>query len=486
LGGYRAGSIIKPEHGEEAISRTGALAMKRKRRRKAKGVGQAVPKLKALEQINYNAAGIDVGDDEMYVAVPEGRDEVSVRVFRTFTADLYALAEWLEGCAVDTVAMESTGVYWIPLYEILEGRGFEVYVVNARHVKNVPGRSTDILACQWIQQLHTYGLLQASFRPAEEIRALRSLVRHRENLIESTTREIQHMQKALQQMNVKLTNVISDITGLTGMRIMRDIVAGQRDPKKLAQHRNVHCAKSEEEIAKSLQGHYKPEHVFELKQALAAYDFYQQQIKECDVEIEQRYAAFEPQIDDTDRPLPPPKRKRRKASKNTPDFDLRLHLYRWSGVDLTQIDGLDALSVQKVLTETGVDMSPWRTVKHFTSWLSVCPHNDKTGGKVIKSGTKKTQNRAAAALRMAAQSLSHSKSALGTYYRRMRARLGGPEAITATAHKLARIIYAMLKNQTEYVDPGEDYYEEQARQHALNRLKRRAKNLGFVLVPVVT
>jgi hypothetical protein len=368
----------------------------------------------------------------------------------------------------------------------LEGRGFEVYVVNARHVKNVPGRSTDILACQWIQQLHTYGLLQASFRPAEEIRALRSLVRHRENLIESTTREIQHMQKALQQMNVKLTNVISDITGLTGMRIMRDIVAGQRDPKKLAQHRNVHCAKSEEEIAKSLQGHYKPEHVFELKQALAAYDFYQQQIKECDVEIEQRYAAFEPQIDDTDRPLPPPKRKRRKASKNTPDFDLRLHLYRWSGVDLTQIDGLDALSVQKVLTETGVDMSPWRTVKHFTSWLSVCPHNDKTGGKVIKSGTKKTQNRAAAALRMAAQSLSHSKSALGTYYRRMRARLGGPEAITATAHKLARIIYAMLKNQTEYVDPGEDYYEEQARQHALNRLKRRAKNLGFVLVPVVT
>jgi transposase len=458
--------------------------MARKRRKKAKAIGQEIPKLKALEQINFNAAGIDVGDDEMYVAVPEDRDEVSVRVFRTFTPDLCALADWLEACAVDTVAMESTGVYWIPLYDILEGCGLEVYVVNARTVKNAPGRSTDILACQWIQQLHTYGLLSASFRPAEEIRALRSLVRQRENLIQSTTREIQHMQKALQQMNVKLTNVISDITGQTGMRIMRDIVAGQRDPNQLAQHRNEHCAKSEEEIAKSLQGYYQPEHVFELKQALAAYDFYQQQIKECDAEIERRYAAFEPQVDERDKPLPPPKRKRRKTSKNAPDFNLRRYLYRWAGVDLTQIDGLDVLNVQKILSEVGVDMSSWRTVKHFTSWLGVCPYNDKTGGKVIKTGTKKTQNRAAAALRMAAQSLSHSKSALGIYYRRMRARLGKPEAVTATAHKLARIIYAMLKNQTEYVDPGEDFYEEQARQHALKRLKRQAKNLGFEIVPV--
>jgi hypothetical protein len=250
----------------------------------------------------------------------------------------------------------------------------------------------------------------------------------------------------------------------------------------LAQHRNVHCAKSEEEIAKSLQGHYKPEHVFELKQALEAYDFYQRQIKACDAEIEGRYATLEPRVDDTDKPLPPPKRKRSKPSKNTPDFNLRLYLYRWAGVDLTQIDGPDALTIQKVLTETGVDMSPWPTMKHFTSWLSLCPHNDKTGGKVIKRHTKKTQNRAAAALRMAAQSLSHSKSALGTYYRRMRAKLGAPQAVTATAHKLARIIYAMLKNQTEYVDPGEGYYEEQARQRAINSLKRKAKNLGFQLV----
>lgn len=453
-------------------------------KRKKKAVVQDIPQLEALKQINLNAAGLDIGDAEIYAAVPEGRDEVSVRVFETFTVELYALADWLESCGVDTVAMESTGVYWIPIYDILETRGFEVYLVNARHIKNVSGRKTDILDCQWIHQLHTYGLLRASFRPEEEIRAVRALVRHRENLIQSTTREIQHMQKALQQMNVKLTSVITDITGLTGMLIMRDIVSGERTPRQLAAHRNVHCAKSEEEIAKALHGHYKPEHVFELKQALAAYDFYQGQIKECDAEIEKLYADLEPRGDDLDKPLPPAKRKRSKASKNAPDFNLRLYLYRWAGVDLTQIDGADALTIQKVLTEIGVDMSPWRTVKHFTSWLGLCPHNDKTGGKVIKRSTKKTQSRAAAALRMAAQSLVHSKSALGTYHRRMRAKLGGPEAVTATAHKLARIIYAMLKNQTEYVDPGEGYYEEQARQRAIKRLKRSAKDLGFDLVSV--
>jgi transposase len=291
------------------------------------------------------------------------------------------------------------------------------------------------------------------------------------------------MQKALQQMNVKLTNVISDITGVTGMKIIRDIVAGERDPHKLAQHRHFRCAKSEAEIAKSLEGNYKPEHVFALKQTLEAHDFYQKQIRDCDVEIEKRYVAFEPKVDIAEKPLQPRKRKRNKPEGNAPDFNLRLYLYQMTGVDLTQIDGVNALTVQKVLSETGVDMSPWPTVKHFTSWLSLCPHNDKTGGKVIKSGTKKSQNRAAAALRMAAQSLSHSKSALGGYYRSMRAKLGAPEAVTATAHKLARIIYAMLKNQTEYRDPGEGYYEEQAHQRAIKNLKRKAKKLGFELVP---
>jgi len=445
-----------------------------------------VPKLEALEQINLNAAGLDIGDDEIYVAVPERRDDVSVRVFQTFTRDLYALANWLETCGVETVAMESTGVYWIPTYEILEERGFEVYLVNARHVKNVPGRKTDILDCQWIQQLHTYGLLRASFRPPEDICALRALVRHRDNLIRSCTAEIQRMQKALQLMNVKLTNVISDITGVTGMKIIRDIVAGERDPHKLAQHRNPHCAKSEAEIAKSLEGNYKPEHVFALKQTLEAYDFYQQQIKDCDVEIEKRYAAFAPKVDIAEKPLQPRKRKRNKPEGNEPDFNLRQYLYQMAGVDLTQIDGVNALTVQKVLSETGVDMSPWPTVKHFTSWLSLSPHNDKTGGKIIRSRTKKTQNRAAAALRMAAQSLAHSQSALGGYHRSMKAKLGKPEGVTATAHKLARIIYAMLKNQTEYRDAGEGYYEEQARQRAIRSLKRKAKKLGFGLVPNTT
>jgi transposase len=456
--------------------------MRRKKKPKKKAIVQDIPKLEALEQINFNAAGLDIGDDEIYAAVPEGRDKVSVRVFETFTVNLYALADWLEACGVDTVAMESTGVYWIPIYEILESRGFEVYLVNARHIKNVTGRKTDILDCQWIQQLHTYGLLQASFRPPEEIRALRSLVRHRDNLITSCSREIQHMQKALQQMNVKLTNVISDITGVTGMLIIRDIVAGQQDPETLARHRDPRCRKSEEEIAKSLQGHYKSEHVFALKQALEAYDFYQQQISECDSEIEKLYAAFESQVDVVEKPLMSRKSKRNKTQGNEPAFNLRLYLYQWAGVDLTQIDGLDALTIQKVLTETGVDMSPWPTAKHFTSWLSLCPHNDKTGGKIIKSHTKKTQNRAAAALRMAAQSLARSKSALGGYYRRMRAKLGGPQAITATAHKLARIIYAMLKNQTEYIDPGMGYYEERARQRAIKNLKRKAMHLGFDIV----
>jgi len=455
------------------------------RKRKKKVVEQqTLPKVEALEQLNLNAAGLDIGDDEIYVAVPEGRDEVAVRVFQTFTVDLYALADWLTACGVDSVAMESTGVYWIPIYEILEARGFEVYLVNARHIKNVTGRKTDILDCQWIQQLHTYGLLQPSFRPPEAICALRALVRHRSNLIKSCTREIQHMQKALQQMNVKLTNVISDITGVTGMCIIRDIVAGERDPHNLARHRNPRCARSEEEIARALQGHYKPEHVFALKQALEAYDFFQRQMRDCDAEIEKLYAAFQPQVDVAQQPLRPRKRRRRKPEGNEPDFDLRLYLYQMAGVDLTQIDGVNALTVQQVLSETGVDMSPWPTVKHFTSWLSLCPHNKKTGGKIIKSGTQKSQNRAAAALRMAAQSLAHSKSGLGAYYRRMRARLGKPEAVTATAHKLARIIYAMLKNQTPYHDPGEDYYEERVRQRAIKNLKRKAKRLGFEVTPL--
>jgi transposase len=453
------------------------------KRRQQKLTQQDIPKLEALKQLNLNAAGLDIGDAEIYAAVPEDRDEISVRVFKTFTIDLYALADWLQACGVDTVAMESTGVYWIPIYDILEERGFEVYLVNAHQVKSVTGRKTDILDCQWLQQLHTYGLLQASFRPDEDIRALRSLVRHRETLLKSCSREIQHMQKALQQMNLKLTNVVSDITGVTGMRIIRDIVAGQHDPLILAGHRDYRCANSADDIAKSLHGDYKSQHLFALKQALQAYDFFQQQITDCDAQLQHHYATFDPKVDPDQKPLKPAPRQ---PGKNYPAFDLRLYLYQMTGVDLTQIEGVNTLTVQTLISEIGTDMSKFPSLKHFTSWLGLCPHNDKTGGKIIKVSTKKSQNRAAAALRMAAQSLTHSNGPLGSFHRRMRAKLGKPEAITASAHKLARIIYAMLKNQTEYIAPDPELYEAQARQRAVKSLKRKAHKLGFQVLPATS
>jgi transposase len=437
----------------------------------------------ALEQINLNAAGIDVGAEEVWVAVPPERDEQSVRSFPTFTADLYRLADWLERCGIDTVAMEATGVYWIPLYDILEERGFRVYLVNARHLKNVSGRKSDVLDCQWLQQLHTYGLLSASFRPPEQIVALRSLVRHREMLVQSRSTHIQHMQKALTVMNLRLTNVLSDITGVTGMKILRAILAGERDPKVLAQFRDERCAKSEAEIAKSLEGHYKPEQVFILQQAVELYDFYDRQVQRCDAELETLYGQFSPPEDPG---TPPPTPRTQKRRKNQAHFDLAPALYRMSGgVDLTQIDGVDELTIQKVLSEIGTDMSQWPTEKHFASWLRLCPNNKITGGKVVQRGVQPTQNRASTALRVAAASLHHSDSALGAYYRRIRARSGAPAAVTATAHKLARIIYAMLKDRKPYHDVGAYSYEQQHRDRVLRNLNRQAARLGFRLEPAV-
>lgn len=435
----------------------------------------------ALEQINLNAAGIDIGAEELYVAVPKGRDDESVRSFLTFTADIQQLADWLTVCDIETVAMESTGVYWIPIYEILESRGFEVYLVNARHIKNVSGRKSDVLDCQWIQQLHTYGLLQPSFRPPEQICAIRSLVRHRDMLIKYRSAHIQHMQKALTLMNVRLTNVLSDITGVTGMKIIRSIMAGERNPDVLASYRQRGCAKSQVEIAKSLEGHYKREHLFALKQAVELYDFYDQQLRDCDVELEVLYQHF----DLPDEPgTPPPDPRKTKRRKNQPYFDLSQSLYRMTGVDLTQIDGLDSLTVQDILSEIGTDMSPWPTVKHFASWLRLSPNNKVTGGRVKQRGTLPSKNRANTAFRMAAQSLARSNCALGAFYRRIRSRHGAPKAVTATAHKLARIVYFMLKNRQPYRDPGADYYEEQYRIRTIRNLQRRASKLGLRLEPV--
>jgi transposase len=443
-----------------------------------------VPDLDILEQINLDAAGLDIGAEEIYACVPVDRDESSVRVFPTFTVDLHALADWLAACRIKTVAMESTGIYWIPTYEILEARGFEVYLVNARHIKNVPGRKTDILDCQWIQQLHTYGLLRASFRPPEEICALRALARHRDNLIRYRSAHIQHMQKALELMNVKLTQVVSDITGVTGMGIIRALVAGERDPHKLAHFRQAGCKKSEGQIAKALQGNYKPEHIFVLKQALAQYDFYQLQIQECDAQMEAMYADL-PSSEPEDRVSPPPRPNRSKPRKNQAHFDLATSLYKTVGVDLTAVDGLDALTVQSIITEIGTDVSAWPTVKHFASWLCLAPNNDKSGGKILRRRTKKTQNRADLAFRLAAQSVGRSQSALGAFYRRIKARHGPAKATTATAHKLARIVYFMLKNRTAYSDPGVTYYEQQYRDRTIRNLERKAATFGLQLVPLV-
>lgn len=440
-----------------------------------------VTDLDALEQINLHAAGIDIGAEEIYVAVPTGRAAASVRSFLTFTADLQDLAAWLKACGIETVALESTGVYWIPLYEILESHGFEVYLVNARHIKNVSGRKSDVLDCQWIQQLHTYGLLQASFRPPAQICALRSVVRHRDMLIKYRSAHIQHMQKALNLMNVRLTNVLSDITGVTGLKIIRAIVAGERNPHVLARYRDGRCAKSETEIAKSLEGHYQREHLFALQQALELYDFYAQQLHACDRELEALYQEF----DLPDEPgTPPPAPRTTQRRKNQPHFDLAQALYRLTAVDLTQVDGLDALTVQDILSEIGTDMRPWPTVKHFASWLRLAPNNKVTGGQVRQRGTQPSQNRANTAFRVAAQSLARSHCALGAFYRRIRARHGGPKAVTATAHKLARIVYFMLKQRQPYHDPGADYYDEQYRRRTIRSLQRRASKLGLRLEPI--
>lgn len=431
-----------------------------------------------------NAAGLDIGSEEIWAAVPPGRTSESVRKFGTYTPDLKALAEWLKACGVDTVAMESTGVYWIPVYEVLEERGFQVFVVNAHHLKNVPGRKSDIQDCQWIQGLHSVGLLRGSFRPAAEFVALRAYLRHRAELIEHRAAHIQHMQKALQQMNVQLTQVLSDITGVTGLAIIRAIVAGVRNPHQLAELRQPSCKKSKEEIIKALSGNYRPEHVFALKQALALYDFYSEQIKDCDLEIERQFSNLKPQNEDL--PPLPASEKNDSHSKNGPGYDARSQLYRITGVDLVAISGLNESTVLTIVSETGTDLSRFPTEKHFTSWLGLAPHNDISGGKRLRSHTLPTHNRAGQAFRMAAQSVSRSPdSAFGVFYRRMRARLGAKQAIVATAHKIARAFYHMLKHRTPFHDMGGEEYERRAREREIANLRKRAAKVGLSFVETV-
>jgi transposase len=377
--------------------------------------------------------------------------------------------------------MESTGVYWIPLYELLEQRGFEVLLVDPRRIKNVPGRKTDVVDCQWLQQLHTFGLLSGAFRPVEEVAVLRSYLRHRAMLVEYAAHHIQHIQKALQQMNIKLEKVLSDVTGMTGMAILDAILSGERDPVKLATLRDRRCKNDEETITKALQGNWREEHLFALRQALTLYRAYHQQMLACDAQIERQLGAMTDRSGGTKLPHQP---RTHKAHRNTPTLDLRNGIHRVTGVDLTRIDGIDGHTALKLIGEIGTDMSCWKTVKHFTSWLGLCPGNKRSGGRDISGRTKPCANRAAAALRLAANGLHRSQSALGGFLRRMKARLGAPKAITATAHKLARMVYFAMRNGWDYIDKGTQWYEQQFRDRQLKSLRTKALQFGYLVVPM--
>jgi transposase len=427
-----------------------------------------------------NAAGVDIGATEIYVAVPSDRDIQPIRCFSTFTDDLNRLVDWLHTCEVDSVAMESTSVFWIPLFQILEDRGFKVCLVNARHVKNVPGRKTDVSDCQWLQYLHSVGLLRASH--PQTICAVRSICRHRESLVQMATVHIQHMQKALDQMNLQLHHVISDITGATGMAIIDAILAGERDTEKLATRRDGRIAASKETIARALVGDYRPEHLFTLQQSLEAYRQYQRWIAGCDGEIERQLQVLPGNLGSDQEPLSKPK-DRHKPRRNELRFDLRGHLYRIFGVDLTEVPGISGLTAHTLLTEVGPDLSKFPNGAAFASWLGLCPDNRISGGKILSVATRKVKNRVAIALRMAAQSLHRSQSYLGQYFRRMRTRLGTPAAITAVAHKLARILYHLITTRQRYQDGMFAEMEKSARNRQFRRLAKQAASFGFQLAP---
>lgn len=457
------------------------MSQRKKKPRKAQFSINSLPE--HLRHININAAGIDVGSDRHFVAVPAGRDKVSVREFGAFTADLHKIGDWLKKCGVTTVAMESTGVYWIPLFEILERRGFEVKLVDARHVKNVSGRKSDVLDCQWIQQLHTYGLLKGAFRPPDEMCVLRSYIRQREMLTQASSMHIQHMQKALLQMNLLLQNVVSDITGSTGMKIIKAIIAGERDPKVLAENRHQNCRNNKETIAKSLMGNFRDEHLFVLQQALDLYETYQAKIAECE---EALIKHLETQPDVTDKEPPSSGKHVGARERIRAGVDVREKLFKLTGVDLFAIPGLGADTLLTLTGEVGVDMTPWETPKQFTSWLGLCPGTKISGGKSLSRRTMRNANRAAQAFRTAAATQARSQTALGAFYRRIASRSTRIQGLTATAHKLARIYYSMLTKGTSYVETGQQAYEQLYKERRIKALNRQAHSLGYQLLPCET
>lgn len=434
-----------------------------------------------------NAAGLDLGATQIHAALPPDRAPQPVRVFGTFTADLHQLADWLLTHGITTVALESTGVYWIPVYQILEARGLEVCLVNARHVQHVRGRKTDVSDCQWLQLLHSVGLLQASFRPKEAICAVRSLLRHRENLVTQAATHIQQMQKALTEMNLHLHHVLTDITGVSGQRILDALLAGERDPEKLATLRDPQVKAPYETVVAALTGDLRSEHLFVLRQSLASYRYYQGQLQECDAEIERLLAACDGPGDPHAAPPPPKNAPRGKSRKNQiqlPHTDLRRELFRLFGTDLTQTPGLGPATVAALFAELGNDLSAFATAKQFCSWLGLCPDPKKSGGKVLRHRRREVKHRVALLFRLAAQALHHSETALGRFYRQLRAKLGAPAAITATAHKLARIFYHLVTTGEAYDESVFARQEQQQQQRQLRRLHQQARRLGFELTPV--
>ena len=434
-----------------------------------------------LQVCHPHAAGIDIGEAEHWVAVPPGCDPQPVRRFGTFTADLDALADWLIDCGITTVAMASTGVYWMPLFALLEARGVQVLLIDPRQAKRAPGRpTTDRLDCQWLQRLHAYGLLAGAFRPEAQVCVLRGYLRHRQMLVTYAAHHMQHMHKALEQMHLKLTQVVSDITGVTGMAIIKAIIAGERDPVTLATLRNPHCQHDEDDIAKALQGTWRAEHLFTLQQAVELYAFSPQQVALCDQQITVHLETFADKSEG--QPLPP--KARRHTKTNEPRFDARTPLSHMAGVDLTTIEGIEENTALVILSEIGTDMHRWPSVQHCWSWLGLCPQHQISGGKVLSRRVRPGAHRVTVALRLAARSLHHSQSALGAFFRRMKARLGTPKAITATAHKLARLVYSLLKHGSAYVQQGLDAYEAQYRARKVTTMAKQAKALGYTLVPL--
>ena len=436
---------------------------------------------KGLEVVHPDAAGVDVGGSEHWVAISPDRDPEPVRRFGCFTADVREMGRWLVEKGVRSVAMQSTGVYWMPVFEVLEQQGLEVYLVNAQHTKNVPGRKSDVQECQWLLKLHAFGLLNNSFQPTDEIRIARTLWRQRSNLVAEASSVIQRMQKVLTEMNVQLSNVLSDVSGMSGMKIIGAILEGERDPWKLATFVEPEVKAKPEDIAKSLEGNWREELLFVLRQHVELYRIYQEKITDCDLQLRKHLESLGSKVDLKTQPIGN-RPKGKKKSKNAPGFDLRTELYRITGIDWTQINGIDVLTAQTVIAEAGADLSAFPSEKQFASWLGLCPTNEQSGGKILNRRTRKVVNRATVAFRNAALTLLRSQSYLGAQYRRLRTRLGAPKAITAMARKLACLFYRLIKHGQPYVDKGTEYYEARYREQQIRSLAKRAQKLGLQLV----